>query len=262
MSNDIPKLYSTYAQNIARFPVLYGILAQQLGVSVESITKVGAGFIPVDEHENQAWVFPERNAKGEVVGLPERLGSGKKYMVKGSKRGLVYVVNLDATQHEQRQWIRVSTTHPCPLCNHPDGCMYPENEYNDPNAVICIKRQSDIPMGLGHLIILDPTRQQLLIQNYSILSPSEYPILVVEGATDVCAAYDLGFTAVGKPSAASKNKDLIELLSGHKAVILGENDAGAGKAGMESTFSQLRGKCPECTKIMPPEGVKDLRQWV
>jgi len=264
MLNDIPKLYSIYAQNIARFPALYGILARQLGVSVESVTKVGAGFIPVDEHENQAWVFPERNAKGKVVGIQERLDSGKKYAVKGSKRGLVYAVNLDTKQHERQQWVRVSTTHPCPLCNKPDGCLYPENEYDNPNAVICVHIESGStkPMELGYLHIFDPARQKLLIQNYSILSPSEYPILVVEGATDVCAAYDLGFVAVGKPSAASKNKDLIELLSGHKVVILGENDAGAGKAGMEFTFTQLRGKCPECTKIMPPEGVKDLRQWV
>lgn len=261
----IQKLYSIYAANAARFPALYGILAEQLGVSPESVTAIGAGFIPVDEKGNWAWIFPERNAKGDVIGLSKRLQNGAKYMVKGSKRGLVYAVNLDTEQYEgSRGWVRVSQSHPCPLCGKPDGCLYPEGEYDNPNAVTCVHIATGAAkqLKLGHLHILDPARQQLQMRGYSILLPSDHPVLIVEGASDVCAAYDLGFTAVGKPSAASKSKDLIELLSGHKVVILGENDAGAGRDGMESTFAQLRKKCPECTKLMPPEGVKDLRQWV
>jgi P4 family phage/plasmid primase-like protien len=143
--------------------------------------------------------------------------------------------------------------------------MYPEDEYDNPNAVVCVttKTGSTKQLGLGWLHIFDPARQKLMVhQNYSILLPSDHPILVVEGASDVCAAYDLGFTAVGKPSATSKSKDLIELLSGHRVIILGENDAGAGRDGMESTFAQLQPKCPECTKLMPPTGIKDLRQWL
>lgn len=257
-------LYTTYVQNIARFPALYDELAQQLGVSAESIFKVGTGLIPLDAQSNWSWVIPERDAKGNVVGITKRLTGGAKYMVKGSKRGLVYVVNYDTTQYEKRQWIRVSTDHPCPLCGHPDGCMYPEGEYDNPNAIVCVTTATGSvkPMKLGYLHILDPARQKLQTQNYSLLLPSEHPVLVVEGASDVCAAYDLGFTAVGKPSAASRSKELIELLSGHRVVIFGENDAGAGRAGMESTFAQLQEKCPGCTKMMPPEGVKDLRQWL
>jgi len=117
-------------------------------------------------------------------------------------------------------------------------------------------------MEIGHLHILDPARQKLLTQNYSLLLPSEHPVLIVEGASDVCAAYDLGFTAVGKPSATSKSQHLIELLSGRSVVIIGENDAGSGKAGMEQTFAQLQKSCPNLTKLMPPDGVKDLRQWL
>lgn len=261
---DLPKLYSTYATNTARYPALYAELATQLGVSVESVTKAEVGFIPVDEHGNQAWAFPERNAKGEVVGIQERLIDGKKYAVKGSKRDLAYMVSHDTTQYEKSPWERVSAEHPCPLCGHPDGCLYPEGEYDNPNAVICVTTEtgSTKQMELGWLHILDPARQKLLIQNYSILLPSDHPILVVEGWSDVLAAYDLGFTAVGKPSGSSKSKDLPNLLNGHNVVVIGENDAGAGKAGMESTFTKLRAKCPECIKLMPPEGVKDLRQWL
>ena len=262
--SDIPKLYETYATNTARFPALYTELASQLGVSPESVAATRAGFIPVDEQGNWAWAIPERNAKGGVIGISKRLRTGKKYMVKGSKRGLVYAVNRDTTQYESRQWVRVSAEHPCPLCGKPDGCLYPEGEYDDPNAVICVHIATGAakPMKLGHLHILDPARQKLQMKNYSALLPSDHPILVVEGASDVCAAYDLDFTAVGKPSAASKSRDLVELLAGRDVVVMGENDAGAGKAGMEATAKQLQSKCPKITKLMPPKGVKDLRQWV
>lgn len=260
---DIPKLYETYAANTARYPILYEELANQLGVSSESVVAIGVGFLPVDEHDHSAWVFPERNAKGKVVGVSKRLMNGKKYMVEGSKRGLIYAVHTDTAQYEKRQWARVSTARPCPLCGKPDGCLYPEGEYDDPNAVVCVHIATGAtrPMKLGYLHILDPARQKLLIQNYSFLLPSDHPILIVEGASDVCAAYDLGFTAIGKPSAASKSKDLVNLLAGRDVVVMGENDAGAGKTGMEATARLLQAKCPEVTKLMPPTGVKDLRQW-
>ena len=257
-------LYNTYAQNIAKYPALYDELANQLGVSTESVFKVGAGLCPLDDQGNWSWVWPERDARGTVIGLSKRLTGGSKYMVKGSKRGLNYIVNHDITQYEKRRWIRVSTDYPCSLCDKPDGCLYPENEYDNPNAVICVHISSGAAksMEIGYLHILDPARQKLLTQNYSLLPPSEHSVLVVEGASDVCAAYDLGFTAVGKPSAQGGGKELVELLSGRRCVILGENDAGPGKTGMEATFAKLQKACPDCTKVMPPEGVKDLRQWL
>ena len=264
MPTNLNTLYDIYAANIARYPRLIDELATQLGVSPESVFKIGTGLIPLDEQGNWSWAIPERDARGNVIGITKRLTGGAKYMVKGSKRGLVYAVNHDTAPYEKREWARVSQERPCPLCGHPDGCMYPEGEFDDPNAVICVTTTtgSAKPMGMGHLHILDPARQKLQTQNYSLLLPSEHPVLVVEGASDVCAAYDLGFTAVGKPSASSKSKELVELLSGHRVVILGENDAGAGREGMEQTFAQLQKACPGLTKMMPPEGVKDLRQWL
>jgi len=265
MPTDIEKLYNIYVANIARFPALYEALAEQLGVSVESIYSTGVGLIPCDEYGSWSWVTPERNAEGKVIGLNRRFANGKKLMVPGSKRGLVYVVSHDTSMYEKPHgWARVSKTYPCPLCGKPDGCLYPKGEHHNPNSVICvhIKAGSAKPMELGYLHILDPVRQKLVTRSWSILAPSEHPTLVVEGHSDVCAAYDLGFVVVGKPSAASKSQDLIGLLTSRRVVVIGENDAGAGRAGMESTFAQLKNQCPDCTKLMPPEGVKDLRQWV
>jgi hypothetical protein len=155
VSNNIAKLYEAYAANTARFPAILDELADQLGVSSESVARIGTGFIPVDEIGNWAWVFPERNAKGEVVGLHRRFLDGKKYMVIDSKRGLTYAVNIDTSQYEKRQWVRVSADKPCPLCGHPDGCMYPEDEYDNPNAVACVTTEtgSTKQLGLGWLHI-------------------------------------------------------------------------------------------------------------
>ncbi|TKJ34638.1 MAG: hypothetical protein CEE38_17360 [Planctomycetes bacterium B3_Pla] len=54
---------------------------------------------------------------------------------------------------------------------------------------------------------------------------------------------------------------MIGLFGGRDVVIIGENDAGAGKTGMHTTFARLQGVCHSRTMIMPPEGIKDLRKW-
>jgi len=269
---NIPKLYEVYAANTARFPALYDELANQLGVSAESIAKAEIGFIPVDHKGNQAWAFPERDAKGNVVGVPERLDNGAKYTVPGSKRGLAYMVNRDTTQYKKVSWERTSAEYPCPLCKgessdgsfKPSGCLYPKGEYDNPNSVICVRISvgASKKMELGYLHVFDFARQQAVLQNYSLLLPSDHPILIVEGWTDVLAAYDLDFIAVGKPTALTKSRNLANLLTGRDVIVMGENDAGAGEGGMESTFDALRGVCKKLTKLMPPKAVKDLRQWV
>lgn len=262
-------LYTSYAANMARFPAIYTELAEQLGVSEEAVAKAEIGFIPVDEWDHQAWAFPERTAKGDVIGIQERLDSGKKYAVSGSKRGLAYMVDRDVSQYKEDDgWERTSADYPCPLCGHPDGCMYPEGEYDNPNAVICVKTKTGATkeMGLGHLHVLDPVRQKLRIQNYSALLPSEHPVLIVEGWTDVLAAYDVGFVAVGRPSSSSSKTypDLVKLLRGRDVVIMGENDAGTGVEGMEATFDRLRieHRITRLTTLMPPTEFKDIREWV
>lgn len=272
---DIQKLYEVYAANTARFPALYDELARQLGVSAEAVAKAEVGFIPVDHRDNQAWAFPERDAKGTVIGIQERLMNGTKYMVPGSKRGLAYMVNRDTSQYDSDySWERTSTERPCPLCKgessdgsfKPSGCLYPKDEYDNPNAVICVRTPvgASKKMSIGYLHVFDPARQKVVTQNYSFLLPSEHPVLIVEGWSDVLAAYDIGFVAVGKPSGCSiqTTKDLVKLITGRDVVVMGENDAGAGVAGMEATAVSLTKVCKNLTKLMPPKGVKDIRQWV
>ncbi|MAE61000.1 MAG: hypothetical protein CMJ49_06540 [Planctomycetaceae bacterium] len=56
--------------------------AESLGVSVESLTAIGA------TRNGRGWEFPEYNAQGERIGTAIRPDTGKKHMVTGSKRGL------------------------------------------------------------------------------------------------------------------------------------------------------------------------------
>ena len=86
------------------------------------------------------------------------------------------------------------------------------------------------------------------------------PILVVEGASDTAAALDLGFAAVGRPSAMGGLKHLTALLRDRHVVIVGENDE-AGRRGAEKIAQGLYEVCRSVRVIFPPEGTKDLRAW-
>ncbi|TKJ34639.1 MAG: hypothetical protein CEE38_17365 [Planctomycetes bacterium B3_Pla] len=202
---DVSELHEVFTHNMTMFPALFGKLADQLGVSVASLHAVDVGIYPVDELGNCAWTFPERDDEGNVIGLSKRLMDGAKYMVKGSERGLTYAVNHEQQQsapYEKREWARVSVDKPCRICSKSDGCMYPEGEYDNPNAVVCVhvSEGSDRPLSdnaPGYLHIIDKQRAPRTGTNSPLL-PSPHPVLIVEGASDVCTAFDLGFVAVGQ----------------------------------------------------------------
>ena len=157
-------------------------LASELNVTVESIERDEIGYYPLEN----AWVWPEKDERGNVIGLLKRYKNGKKVMVKGSERGLIY-------------------QHPLPKADE--------------------------------------------------------PILVVEGATDRLAAMDMGYVAVGRPSADGGGKLLSSLLKGCDVIVVGENDDGAGVRGMEKMFQILKTSCKSVRKVLPPTKHKDLRAW-
>jgi P4 family phage/plasmid primase-like protien len=261
----IQTLYAKYRANVVKYPALLQPLSEQLGVSIMSLNALEVGYAPVNEYGYSAWAFPERDDRGEIIGVLFRDVDGKKIPIKGSKRGLTYVCKKEEN-YEKKKWVRVSKDKPCKLCGKADGCMYPDGEYDDPAAVVCvhISEGSNGPLSSnapGYLHILDKQRNTVRQCKLSTLSPSPHPILIVEGASDVAAAFDLGFTAVGRPSAEGGKKYLAELVTTRRVVIVGENDSGAGKLGMESAFAVLREICESVTKILPPTGIKDLRAW-
>jgi len=263
---DLNSLYDKYLQNVKSFPGLLRPLAENLGVSIMSLSALGVGFAPVNEYGFEAWMFPERNESGEIIGGIYRDQDGKKIAIKGSKRGLTYVYQKTQENYEKKNWVRVSKERPCKLCGKIDGCMYPNGEYADPAAIVCVhisagSERSLSPNAPGFLHIIDKQRNDIRRNIRSTLPLSSHPTLIVEGASDVAAAFDLGFVAVGRPSAEGGRLLLSKLVGNRPVVIIGENDAGAGKAGQESVFAVLREQCESVIKIMPPREFKDLREW-
>lgn len=271
--SDLAKLFDVYQNNV--FPVMLELLAEDLGVKVTSLQTLGVGFYPA----YQAWVFAERDAKGDVVGLKYRCMDGRKYYEKGSKPGLTYSLSDKSDDKKyipgRTRWVRIADAGvACPVCGKFDWCRVSPDNPQEPAAVLCsrISEGADkIISENNYLHILDPERNPIQ-KNASVLPQSDLPILIVEGATDVLAALDLGFTAIGRPSAKGGLKELRKmLLTGKKVWIIGENDVATkpdgklfypGKEGTEATFVALRDCVVDLSKVMPPKEIKDLRKWV
>jgi putative DNA primase/helicase len=254
---------------------MYGAMARHLAASLdvkpEAIEQLGVGF----DYRCQAWVFADRNVTGEVIGLSYRYEDGRKGMspdYKGKqKRGLVYPLNQDYGKgvnkyvNGQHNWSRVADVGVmCPVCGKPDGCLVSADCPDSPSAAICIRPQAKegAAADLGQAGYLHVFKKSGNHRNGTVLPESSLPVLVVEGASDVLAAMSMGYVAIGKPG-ASAGLDLLSQmpLAGREVWIIGENDAGAGREGMEKTFAALRTATKLVRMVMPPAGIKDLRAW-
>jgi putative DNA primase/helicase len=242
------------------YPAIAQELSEELDVTIDSINKLGVGF----HFKYQAWAFAERDAKGNVTGIALRGTNGKKFMIHGSKHGLFYEVNNESSRYTPgaSNWTRVNQDLLCPVCGKSDGCAVAASNPTDPPAVMCvhIPKGSIKPVGLGYLHILKPEGKISGLQ--TMLPATQHPILVVEGASDVLTAMDLGFVAIGRPSAEGGMSILAKMPLYKKEVwIIGENDAGAGESGMQRAFSTIQQISSNVTMFCPPEGIKDLRDW-
>lgn len=107
---------------------------------------------------------------------------------------------------------------------------------------------------------------------HELAGASGWPVVLVEGASDVAACVARGIPAVGRPSNTAGASDLAELLDGMNAegkgvLVVGENDAKdeggwPGRDGAKRIAAQLAGRWGEPVKwSLPPAGGKDLREW-
>ncbi len=271
---NLSDLFSTYQSNVTEGMIQQ--LADELNVSTDAIKALGVGFWP----SKQAWIFAERNAKGEIIGLTTRYIHGGKAMVEGSSHGLTYILNPKFRSSKLRggsllqDFVGVKKAKvKCPICGRPDWCLVSRDDPEHPAEVICPRpeyKEGSIRQmgGAGWLHVLDKdrARSNSYQKGSGPLLPSDKPYLVVEGASDVLAAYDIGFVGIGKPNNISGHGLLGTLIKGKQVVILGENDkkvddSWPGKAGMEITFDKIHGLC-DAVMVMPPTGVKDLRVWL
>ncbi len=84
------KLAADFRQAVR--PEALGKLAVALGVSSDSLTRLGVGW----SAKHRAWTFPMSNAAGDVLGIRLRLSNGKKISVKGGHEGLFIPEGIDA----------------------------------------------------------------------------------------------------------------------------------------------------------------------
>jgi len=255
--------FLVFKQNI--FPEMIELLAEQLGVSVDVLNRLEIGFHPGE----QAWITREFDDRGNVVGLQKRYRDGKKFMVPGSKRGLVYECvgqnNIERlrTDCNLSKFIRCYNTNiDCPLCGKRDWCMVSSDDPNNPSAVICGRIQQGAVKYIENSGYLHRLKDSVYSYVSSSISISDFPYLVVEGFSDVAAAANMGRVAIGKPNAESGHTFLSSILKGKDVIVIGENDE-AGRRGMVKTFNTLRAaKCKSVRKVLPPHDFKDLRKWM
>ncbi|AQQ09641.1 DNA primase (bacterial type) [Sedimentisphaera cyanobacteriorum] len=86
--------------------------------------------------------------------------------------------------------------------------------------------------------------------------------LVCEGTTDTAAALDLGFNAIGRPNCNSLIKMTASAVKDYEEIVIVADNDTAGKTGAEKLADYLAVRCQKVKVIYPPEGIKDLRQWL
>jgi len=226
------------------------------------LDRLGIGF----DLDYNTWVIPQRNTQGELTGLLRRGHNGDKRLVAGSSLGYFFAVNpnwvagaKDQYTSGAERWLRIKENNLiCPICGSDDWCMIS----HDGNAAICPRTSEGAAKYLGDTGYLHIIRPSTRLMATSILYQTDLPVLIVEGASDWMVAEELGFVAVGKPSATFNTKNLIDLVHNRDVVIIGDNDE-VGIRGMERTFVDLttsRG-CKSVKKLLPPTDIKDFRVW-
>lgn len=260
------------------YPAIADDLAMRLGVSVDSLHRLGVGYLPSVEFKKSrncaGWfTIPERDAQGKLLGLSIRNHAGEKVMYPGSKHGVIYDTRLflGATQSYTpgpHNWIRtMDAGRDCPICKKPDGCLLDAKNPDDPAVVVCI-RESQGSIRQLEFGFLHTCRQVRATADEQSNGNAKIPrtILIVEGMSDAATAMDLDFAVVGKPSALAGNELLGDLVRGRDVIVIGENDKKAngqepGREGMIATWKVVRGVAKSALMLMPPIEVKDLRSW-
>jgi len=112
--------FDIYRDNVSDGMLEY--IARQLGLSAPAVNAVGIGWYPKED----TWVLPERDKRGDIIGLTYRRDNGFKFMAKGSKRGLTYPCVHDGASVGTRkpEWVRVREAGvTCPICGKDDWCV-------------------------------------------------------------------------------------------------------------------------------------------
>jgi hypothetical protein len=87
------------------------------------------------------------------------------------------------------------------------------------------------------------------------------PLLLCEGPTDTAAALDLGYDALGRPNCNSVVKMIVVAAGDRTEIIVVADNDPVGRTGAEKLAGMLALCCPCVKTVVPPDRIKDLRQW-
>jgi P4 family phage/plasmid primase-like protien len=264
MTPDFDSLLTILQANM--LPAMRDALADDLNVSADAIRRAGVGYYPAEN----AWIFPERDERGNVVNLFKRYRNGDKRSWPGGKRGYGYecvgIQQKNETIRPAPRFARVAEYNvACPICGREnDGCLVSDEDPDDPAAVICVRTAEGaiktLDSGAGYL----HHRHSQPDRGYgrrSPLLPSDKPVVVTEGASDALAAMSAGYVAISRPSAGHV-KGLSALVQGLDIICIGDRDThGVGQRGLEVSFAACKEAAKSVVKALPPEPYKDLRAW-
>src|SRR5690606_12677955 len=90
---DCAKLAEAYECAIRAEPRTLPRRAQSLGLSIESLQRLGVGWAA----RHHAYSFPMRRGDGTICGIRLRSPSGAKYAIRGSRQGLFIPTGLGVT---------------------------------------------------------------------------------------------------------------------------------------------------------------------
>lgn len=150
-----------------------------------------------------------------------------------------------------------------------EGPCFTFTEHAPNGAITAINRRViDPPAGAPNKKVIQGGRRGLYQSRGWRDGPG--PVLLPEGASDVLALVAVGLKAVGRPSNTGGVELLAELLAdeARDVIVLGENDRKddgkwPGREGAEATAQKLADALGRPVRwALPPEGVKDVREWV
>lgn len=254
-----PLAYNGDSTGLSPVRPILDVLAQQIAVQPAIIDQLGINYLPIVEFKKGKsyhgwWTIPERDANKNIIGTSLRRFDGQKSMLPGSKRGYIYPVgnnvsSVDPSCSGPSHWHRIHESNSeCPVCNGRNGCLVDSNNLSDPEDVICVRKESQEPRTIGWYHRLKPKA-----------TSNGLPTLILEGMSCTATGLDMGFPSIGKPSGSFRSNGLVDMVRGQTVVVLGENDP-AGIKGMNQTFEDLA-SVVTVTRLLPPEDVKDFRQW-
>ena len=97
--------------------------------------------------------------------------------------------------NSKRKWNKVSRANPCPICEHPDWCLF-SGPIDSPDAVICARVESQKRVGSKgagwlHRLRDDPFRPQRQTRRVSVAPPPAPAIMFAALATQFASAMSM-----------------------------------------------------------------------